>query len=83
MFELLSICSGVALGTGAALLRRSAGRVGTIVAIALLAVVTTVASGEAARSWAYFAVDFVQAGAAFGVGFITVAWLGRRATRLL
>jgi hypothetical protein len=78
MFELLPLCSGFALGLVACIFSRAAGRFGILAAIALLALVATVASGEATRSWAYFAVDFVQTAAGFAVGFAGVARLRRR-----
>ena len=78
MFELLSICSGAALGVGVAIFSRTVGRFVTIMAIVLVASTVTYESGEAARSWTYFTLDYAQTAAAFVVGFVAVAWLRRR-----
>ncbi len=80
MFELLSVCSGAALGIGVAIFSRAIGRFVTVTAIALAAWAATFESGEAARSLAYFTLDFVQTATAFAFGFVAVAWLRRRPT---
>jgi hypothetical protein len=78
MFEWLTVAGGIPLGIGAALFSRAFGRGLTVVAIAGLAFVATVASGEAFRSWAYFGVDLFQAALAFGFGYLGAAFLRRR-----
>ena len=78
MFEWLPVLGGTILGTGTAFFDRTVGKTLTVAGIAMIAMVATVSSGEAERSWAYYAIDLVQTAIGFGIGFFGIAWLRRK-----
>lgn len=80
MFEWLTVVIGVAFGMTAGHSRRIADPRLLLPGIAAVALVATISSGEAARSWAYFGIDLLQTALAFGAGLLAVTWLRRRSS---